>query len=60
MMPEMKSDRSAVSSDKPKEVLVGLLRGRPDRVTPEAAAERAANRIIRAVRGREMKELKKG
>ena len=53
MGPTMKDERTGVSRQTSSNSLSDLLGDRSEPVTPEIAAEQAANRIIQAVRERE-------
>ena len=46
-------DRAVLGGDVPSNAVRDLLGGDPEPITPEIAAERAASRIIQAVRERE-------
>ena len=56
MHPKTKSKRPVVDGYVPGNVLADLLNRKSKPVTPELAAERAANRIIQAVKEREKKQ----
>ena len=59
MQAKAKDKRPVGSSYVPTDVLANLVKGGPRPVAPEIAAERAANRIIRAIREGEKEGLKK-
>ena len=57
MHPRLKDERPIVRGRAPSNTLGDSARQRTEPVAPEVAAERAANRIIQAVRKREEEEL---
>lgn len=59
MHAKTKGERPVISGYVPSGVLADLLEGNSEPVSPEVAAERAASRIIQALRDREDKETKK-
>ena len=59
MQAKAKGRHPLVSGYVPRDVLAGLVKGTPRPVAPEIAAERAASRIIQALREGERNDLKK-